>query len=128
MSRVGCLALVALMLGAPIASLLVDWRVAGGSYATLAYVVLGFGALVSVANFYLSFLRHPVLRLLGRAEEDIRHVSGVPIFGAVVLVGLVLAPPSTALSVGCLLLLLLVDTGGPLWCLWAVWKDDGFFQ
>ena len=48
--------LIVLVLAIPIGSLFVEWRLFGGAFGTLAYSVFGLGALVSVVNFYLSYI------------------------------------------------------------------------
>ena len=42
----------------------------------------GGGVAVSLLNFYLSFLRYPLYRALGRSHEGYRHVSGLPLIGS----------------------------------------------
>lgn len=43
------------------------------------------GGALSLLNFYLSWLRYPVYRLLGGKEESYRFVSGIPLFGSLLL-------------------------------------------
>jgi hypothetical protein len=114
------------ILGIPIASLHVDWRLAFGPLPWLGYLVFGLGALVCITNFYLSFLRHPIF-VLRRSRDEYRHISGFPIVGMLVLFGLALTPPSPALSLATLLLLL-VDTGNIPWFIASMWRDNSFWN
>jgi hypothetical protein len=124
--RACALVIVGGFLGLPVASLLCPWRVADGGLVALGYVLFSLGALIAVSNFYLSFLRVPILRLRGRALSDIRHVSVIPVFGMLIVLGLALAPANRPLSIIALLLTLL-DTGNILWFLLAVWNDHTFW-
>ena len=52
----------------------------------IAWLSLSLGALIACVNFYLSFLRYPIYRLLGRSQDQYRFVSGYPIAGTVLVV------------------------------------------
>ena len=81
----------------------------------LPYPLFALGAFFCGLNFYLSFLRAPLLRRKGVPPNEIRHVSGAPMIGSLfVLVGLpaVHAVPGLV-PLG--ILLILIDTGGPHW-------------
>ncbi len=123
-----------------------NWRRAGGLLigsalpialiASLAFrdesaglkpqIGLGFmiaAAMLAGVNAYLSFVRP---RLIKPADQ--RHVSGLPLIGSVfVLVGVLLAfgEPVAAL-VG--IVATAVDTGGLLWCVFALWRDASFWN
>jgi hypothetical protein len=43
------------------------------------------GGVISVLNFYLSWLRYPLYRLRGGKRESYRFVSGIPLFGSLLL-------------------------------------------
>jgi len=43
------------------------------------------GALITCLNFYLSFLRYPVHLLSGGYRDNYRWVSGLPLFGSLLL-------------------------------------------
>lgn len=121
------LCLAGAVLALPVGSLFVQQRVAGGSYVVFALTLFGLGALITIVNLSLSFLRYPSLALFGRSVGEVRSVSGVPILGVLVLPGLMLAPVSTFLSISGFLLLLL-DTGGIPWFVFAVWSDSSFWR
>ena|SRR5688572_3520282 len=125
--RLIALCLAAAVLAIPICSLLVDWRIAEGACAWFGYSLFGFGAIVGLANFYLSFFRYPFLMLRGRSPDDIRFISCIPIVGMAVIPGLVLTPPSLWLSTATLAVLA-VDTGNLPWFVVAVWKDRSFWE
>jgi hypothetical protein len=72
------------------------------------------GVFLCCVNFHVSFLRYPLHRLL-RGEAKYRHVSGYPFLGtALVVIGAMILPPSIWKTTFAAVLLL-VDTGGPLW-------------
>lgn len=83
--------------------------------ATLIWILFGLGALLSVTNLYLSFLRHPLHRLRGLPEESYYRVSGFPLFGslfiALSLIGLRDIPAMIPVAI----VLMLIDTGGIHW-------------
>ena len=88
------------------------------SASTIAgYAFLALGALVALGNFYLSFLRVPLHRLLGR---NVKWVSGFPFVGFLsTIAGVVMLGASgPALSSGAVSVLF--DTGGPLWLVVAL--------
>jgi hypothetical protein len=88
------------------------------------YILFALGALISCLNFYLSFLRYPLYRLLGR---EYRWESGLPLFGSLFLVvAVVLLRESPGFFWGGLALALL-DTGGLHWFL-AVIIWHGVFR
>ena len=79
---------------------------------SLGYGVFGLGAAVCCLNLYLSFLRMPLLRLLGRPA---RWMSGFPGVGTILLVlasALLIDHPKL---IAAALLLALIDPGGPAW-------------
>ena len=85
------------------------------------------GSFVGLLNAYLSWLR-PWLHARGRGRlEPLRHFSGVPLLGSAAYVGLWLVPASLTLSSFASALLLL-DTGGLPWFVYAVWKDRAFWD
>jgi len=106
-------------------SLFIDWRFAAGKHTWIAAVLFVFGAAFCAANFYLSFVRLPLLTWRGRAPESIRNISSFPMFGTFTVPALMLAPPSLALSVATLLLML-VDTGSISWFVAMTWSDEYF--
>lgn len=78
-------------------------------------VLFVIGGALCLTNFYLSFLRYPVHRLRGGNADTHRSVSGIPLFGSI-LVAISLVPSSMHgwwLTAG--LLLIAVDTGGLHW-------------
>ncbi len=55
---------------------------------TLINIAKGFallGGALSAHNFYLSLLRYPLYRLCGGKRESYRFVSGIPLFGSLLL-------------------------------------------
>ena len=103
------------------------WRLNGGKSAVLGYVLFAVGGFISVMNFYLSFLRYPVYRLLKGKNAEYHWVSGIPLFGILSVVGLVCIPRYTWLSVLAFLFLIL-DTGGIPWFVISAWKDESLWN
>lgn len=102
------------------------WGLMGGKAAVLGFVLFGVGGVISIVNFYLSFLRYWVHVLLRGKDVEYRWVSGIPLFGFLTVVGVLLIPQS--LWVGLLaLLFLVIDTGGIQWFVLSTWKDDSFW-
>jgi hypothetical protein len=81
----------------------------------LAWISFAMGALFCVSNFYLSFLRYPLHRLLGMPTDAYRWVSGVPIIGTlfVILALTALYPVQGVLPLA--IILAVIDTGGIHW-------------
>jgi hypothetical protein len=102
-----------------------DWRLLGGQYPYVGYGVFVLGAIVCIINFYISFLRYPIHRVLGKSKESYKHFSGIPLFGVLVLIGAWLLPQSLWLSLATTSLVLL-DTGSILWFVVMAWSDSSF--
>ena len=104
-----------------------DWRVLGGKLATLGYILFALGAIISIMNFYLSFLRYPLHRVRHGKDAEYRWVSGIPLFGILSVIGLIHIPKSLLLNISTFLLLI-IDTGGIQWFVVSTWKDNSFWN
>ena len=114
--------------GIVLALTMTNWRILAGRLVYFGYVLFAIGGLISCVNFYLSFLRYPVHRLLGGTKEDYHWVSGFPLFGTLTIIaGLPFLPWSMWLSL-LTFVFLLIDTGGIPWFIIAVWRDDSFWR
>ena len=85
----------------------------------VAYASFALGAWITLLNVYLSWIRTPLLRSLGRSPR--RWVSGFPIIGSALLIGsaiLLRRAPWVAVSA---LTLAALDTGGFHSFLAALW-------
>lgn len=80
----------------------------------VGYVVLALGALISVFNLYLSWIRMPLRRALGQSPK---WKSGFPFIGSLLLVVALFIFRDDRRLVLAAACLLVVDTGGPLWFL-----------
>jgi hypothetical protein len=94
-----------------------------GFLHVLAWCGLAFGGFIAMLNAFLSFGRRLILQFRGIPPEEQRHVSGFPMLGSLVLMlsAIPFFPqvwPSIVVTV-----LLLLDTGGPLWFLISTWHD-----
>lgn len=84
--------------------------------------------LVAALNFHLSFVRPWWHRRRHGGVETLRHVSGIPVVGTVlVLLAGVLGQGALGTTVIALLALVL-DTGGAPWFLVATWRDTSFWD
>lgn len=93
----------------------------------LAYTFFAVGAFVCLLNFYLSFLRNPLYKLFGR---EYKHVSGIPLFGSLLLIIAVTMLRERPLFFWSGITIALVDTGGLHWfagiMLWmCLFRRDG---
>ena len=83
--------------------------------STLAWIAFVLGALLSLTNFYLSFLRYPLHRLRGLSKESYRWESGIPVFGSL-FVGLSLfGLHSLPAMLPAAITIMVIDTGGIHW-------------
>lgn len=81
--------------------------------------LLCFGGFLCLFNFYLSYIRYALYRLMGGVQEDYRFASGIPMIGTLlVTVSLIFLYGTSYFYLGVLFLIL--DTGGPLWLLITV--------
>ena len=94
----------------------------------MSVALLIIGGAICALNFYLSFLRVPLLRCIGHSGET-KFVSGFPLIGSV-LVTLALAiglDSTVAQIVACFVIA--IDTGGPHWFMASLasqaWKRRG---
>lgn len=80
-----------------------------------AFFVLG--AFFCVINFYLSFLRYPIYLWRGHQKESYRFISGIPVFGSLIVYLLLrhmnLPPAMQYVAIG----LIAIDTGGIHWAI-----------
>lgn len=92
-----------------------------------AWVTAG-AMFVALLNFYLSFIRPALMaRRLG-TMEGIRHVSGFPLVGTVlVVIGGILGFGAAGTAVIGLVALAL-DTGGAPWFLASTWQDSSLWD
>ena len=94
----------------------------------LSWAALLLGAFIALLNAFLHFIRPLFLKLRGILPEEQHYVSGIPLLASFLLMLSTTAfhPalwPCFAVSV-----LLLLDTGGPLWFLICTWKDDSVWR
>jgi hypothetical protein len=85
--------------------------------AITGYLCLCVAAVFATINFYLSFLRAPIYKLLGR---DCPNVSGIPLIGNLFVLVAMLLVERTAAVWMIATLLILIDTGGLPWFLLTV--------
>jgi hypothetical protein len=83
----------------------------------VGYLLFSVATFIAMANFYLSFVRAPLYRLLGR---KCLHVSGIPLLGSLFLSAAIFFIERTILTWTVAAILLLIDTGGLLWLLLTV--------
>ena len=88
----------------------------------MKHALLAVGGLLCLTNFYLSFLRVPLLLRRGQPREEIRFVSGLPVLGSLlVLVALLLGLDGIERIAAWSLLV--IDTGGLHWFAFSMALD-----
>jgi hypothetical protein len=85
-------------------------------------------AFFASSNFYLSFIRPPVFRMLRGSMDGFRQISGIPMIGSLLVVlGGVFgfgAVGTALLGLACIGF----DTGGSLWFLLSTWRDSSLWD
>jgi len=104
-----------------------EWRLHKGQSISLGYSLLVMGGFVSISNFFLLALRHPIHNLIKGRFAEYRWISGIPLFGFLSVVGFLFIPKSILLSI-IVLLFLCVDLGGIQWFVILTWKDDSLWN
>ncbi|MDZ4685714.1 MAG: hypothetical protein SH850_11665 [Planctomycetaceae bacterium] len=91
----------------------------------LAYTLFAVGALMCGLNFYLSFLRYPLCKLLGR---EYKWSSGIPLFGSLLLIIAVTLLRDSPVLFWSGLAVAMLDTGDLHWfmggMLWRTCFDE----
>lgn len=77
-------------------------------------ILFAFGSLISLCNFYLSFIRYLLHKLLS-PEKKYRWVSGFPIFGSLFLVVAAFLLSGLPVLMWCAIGIAIIDTGGIHW-------------
>jgi hypothetical protein len=103
------------------------WRMRCGRTVHLGYGLFALGGMISLLNFYLQVLRYPLHRLRHGKDAKYRWVSGIPLFGLLVVIGLMHLPKSLLLSI-LAFLFLCIDLGGIQWFVVFTWKDDSLWD
>ncbi len=101
-------------------------RILEGEWVKTGVCVYSLGAWVCLLNFYTSFLRFPIHRLRGGSEEDYKFVSGIPLVGVLVLLGMALLPINTYITLASIALIVM-DTGSVTWFVISIWGDDSMW-
>ena len=86
------------------------------AFTTAAFVIAGFGALITAINFYLTCVRYPLHQLL-KGDQPLKWVSGLPVVGSLFLwiaAAVLWNLGQRQWAIGALFVSLL-DTGGLLW-------------
>lgn len=100
-------------------------RILDGQLYKTGISVFCIGSLICLYNFYTSFLRYPIHAFKGSAD-NFNHVSGIPLFGLLVLLGMALLPAHYCIMV-VTFVLLAMDTLSISWFVIVVWNDGGFW-
>lgn len=113
-----------------VASLIVSLWSQQGKWLNITSIMgLSLGCLpLPAVNFYLSFIRPMLYRWRHDSLEGMKHISGGPLLGTVLIVfGAVGAFGDwRAATIG--LFALAIDTGGSPWFVVEAWRDRGFWD
>jgi len=123
--RVQGLVLLGIGLGIPVVvvgSFFTTLGALRGSLPVVGYTLFALGCVFGLVNFYLSWLR-PTVHRLRSDGTGLPRISGIPLLGNVAVLGLVLAPPSVALSTAALVQIS-IDTGGLQYFVRALWRES----
>jgi len=92
-----------------------------------AWCALGIGGFIALLNSFLSFGRPLILKTRNIPLDKQRNISGFPLLASFLL--MFAAIPFFPRLGPCITVtvLLLLDTGGPLWYLIRTWKDDSMW-
>lgn len=97
-------------------------------YYNVALGLAALGLLIGFLNFYLSFIRPCFYFLKHKSNDGYRLVSGFPIIGtALVIASLVFGFGSIPVCI-LNLVTIVIDTCGPHWFIFAIWKDKDFWR
>ena len=82
-----------------------------------AWALFAIGGYLCLINFYLSFLRYPIYLWRGHPKESYRFISGIPVFGSLIVYLLLrhMDMPSAMHYVA--MGLIAMDTGGLHWAI-----------
>lgn len=86
----------------------------------LKWLLFALGACLCALNFYLSFLRYPLYLRRGLPKESYRFVSGIPLFGSLILFLLASYTSLPPVMFYAAVVLILADTGGIHWAVAAI--------
>ena len=81
----------------------------------LAWGALIVGGIISALNFYLSFCRYLLHRVRGGSRESYRAVSGVPLFGSLLVVLSIIWLHEVPWVLAVASIVIAIDTGGIHW-------------
>lgn len=96
-------------------------------FRAIAWFTLVLGGFLALLNVFLSFCRPLILQARGIPPEKQRHVSGFPILGSFLLMFATMPFFPSVWPCVVVTVLLVLDTGGPLWFLISTWNDDSFW-
>lgn len=105
-----------------------DWFAQMSFLRMLAFGGLVLGGGIAIINAYLSFVRPAVYRLRHGETESYRFISGVPIIGSVILMFSPLPLCASLWPSFVAMVLLALDTAGPMWFVIATWGDDSLWK
>lgn len=120
--RTPWIALALTPLAVTIASFFFEFRFSEGRFAWVGYALYAFAAFVCALNFYLSWVRYAFYRFRTGSARGYRHVSGIPVVGDVIVVGLALVPASPLVS-ALTLVLIFLNSGSLFWLAVATLRD-----
>lgn len=94
----------------------------------IGLTLFGVGTLLTLRNFYLSFIRYPLHCWCGGTRENFRWESGIPLFGVLLLWIAACCLLSQPLLVWSAVMISLFDTGGLHWFVGAMIYRKDFYR
>ena len=104
------------------------WAMRGTAPTPYGLYVVLLAAVVGVFNFWLSWVRPLIYRLIHGSREGYHFVSGVLALGTLLVAVGVVISFGHVVTASLALLVLLLDTGGLPWFLAMTWRDSGLWD
>jgi len=88
--------------------------------ATFSLILLILGGFICCLNFYLSFLRYALYRMLGGVKGSYKWTSGFPLIGSLLVAISLLTYRQNTWILAAAIILIAIDTGGIHWFIGTV--------
>jgi len=102
-----------------------EFRILNGEFQKTGYSIFAFGALISINNLYVAFIRPTLIAKKDLDVDDTNNISPIPLLGILTLIGALLISKSVYLNF-IILFLLIGDAGGLSWLLISMFSVSSF--